>query len=276
MKNEKKSLKTKLLYSVAMLAVSAVVLTTASYAWFSMSNQPKVEDITLKAGTYGSLSICKTRDGVFGDTVDLSSDILAATTLRPITSPNGYDFYKPTYGDAGKVTGVEATKVADIAAISNKSQADGGYIAKSTFYLKASGASAATAKIQLSNISRVTNEAAGEAAYSIRVAFVLNDTTTCKVYEPNANASSSTADDSQYKMAGYDSLTTIKQNQDGKFSLDGSTYVSDVSPELFSIPVDTPSKVDVYIWIEGADKDCVNNIAAKTLKTVLQFTSTDI
>ena len=76
MKNSNTSVKTKLLYSFAMLAVSAVVLTTASYAWFSISNQPKVEDITLTAGTFGGLTISKTESGTFSDTVNLSTDII--------------------------------------------------------------------------------------------------------------------------------------------------------------------------------------------------------
>lgn len=268
-------MKTKLLYSLAMLAVSAVVLTTASYAWFSISNQPKVEDITLTAGTFGGLTISKTESGEFKDTVNLSTDITTGTVLRPITSPNGIDFYKPTYGSAGKVTGVEANKVNDLSTISNKSQADGGYIAASSFYLKATGGSSDKVKIQLASGTKVENKDGGQAAYAIRIAFVVDGTSTCKVFEPNADGSATGASGDQYAMPGYQSLTTVKQDVAGKFALNNS-YTSDYSEDLFEIPVDRATKITMYIWVEGADKDCVNGIASKVLTTSLQFTSTDL
>ncbi|WP_167954747.1 hypothetical protein [Anaerosporobacter faecicola] len=275
MKNKNtSSVKTRLLYSLAMLAVSAVVLTTASYAWFSISNQPKVEDITLTAGTFGGLTISKTNTGTFGNTVNLSTDIGNNTVLRPITTPNGKDFYKPVYGTSGKVTGVENSKVSDLTTISNKTQADGGYIASSTFYLKATGGSRSSVKVQLAAGTKVANKDSGQAAYAARIAFVL-DNGTCVVFEPNADGSATGASTDQYAMAS--SLTTIKQSTNGKFkATSGATYSSDVSADLFEIPVDTATKVTVYIWIEGSDKDCVNEIASKVLTTSLQFTSTDL
>lgn len=97
------------------------------------------------------------------------------------------------------------------------------------------------------------------------------------MFEPNADGSATGASTDQYAMTGYSSLTTIKQSTNGKYKLASAAgYSSDVSDDLFEIPVDTATKVTVYIWIEGADKDCVNEIASKVLTTSLQFTSTDL
>ena len=97
----------------------------------------------------------------------------------------------------------------------------------------------------------------------------------CKVFEPNADGSASGASNDQYAMSGFDTLTTVKQDVAGKFAINNS-YTSDYSEDLFEIPVDRAIKINVYIWIEGADKDCVNEIASKVLTTALQFTSTDL
>jgi len=52
-----KHLKTKLMASVAMLMVATVMISSASFAWFTLSTQPEVTGITTNVATNGSLEI---------------------------------------------------------------------------------------------------------------------------------------------------------------------------------------------------------------------------
>ena len=72
-------------------------------------------------------------------------------------------------------------------------------------------------------------------------------------------------------------LTTLKQGQNYLFMNSGNTaYDQKVSGEIFKMNTNTPVKVTMTIWIEGADKDCINEIAGDVLKSRIQFICTDL
>ena len=52
-----KHLRTKLLAAVAMLAIAAIMMTTASYAWFTISTNPEISDIKANVAANGNLEI---------------------------------------------------------------------------------------------------------------------------------------------------------------------------------------------------------------------------
>ena len=71
----------KLLFSLVMLLVSAIMLSTASFAWFSMNTDVKVEGIEFEAYSDSLfLEISDAVDGPYGDYVDVSSSPKA---IRP-------------------------------------------------------------------------------------------------------------------------------------------------------------------------------------------------
>lgn len=53
----KKSVKTKLMAAISMLLVSAILLSTSTYAWFVLSTAPEVKEIRTTAGANGYLEI---------------------------------------------------------------------------------------------------------------------------------------------------------------------------------------------------------------------------
>jgi len=57
-----KHLKTKLMASVAMLMVATVMISSASFAWFTLSTAPEVRGITTNVATNGSLEIALASD----------------------------------------------------------------------------------------------------------------------------------------------------------------------------------------------------------------------
>ncbi|MBQ3544518.1 MAG: hypothetical protein IJA34_05985 [Lachnospiraceae bacterium] len=56
----------------------------------------------------------------------------------------------------------------------------------------------------------------------------------------------------------------------------GSTYTDYVSEELFRIPTNQAVEVTMYIWLEGADKECVNKIVGNAINAQIRFISEDM
>lgn len=134
-----KNLKSKLLASIAMLLVSTVMLTSASFAWFTISTAPEIKGISAKATANGNLEIAlsdgtdgapeesSVTDGTnvnknetWGNLVDLSS-YSTVVTLRPVEvvataseSDAVGDVKAPTWGTDGRIVSynkITATKV---------------------------------------------------------------------------------------------------------------------------------------------------------------------
>ncbi len=85
--NQKKSPTMKIVSAAAMLAVSAAMLSTSTYAWFTMSREVKVDGMMLKTKVSGNLLISDTNtsDAYYG--TELSQSINAL--LEPVSSVKG-------------------------------------------------------------------------------------------------------------------------------------------------------------------------------------------
>jgi len=87
MANTKRSNKRKLISAIAMLTTSAVMLSTATYAWFTMNKEVEVTGLTMKTKVSGNLLICETNNEQ-----DYSSDTLIEgrkALLEPVSSIDG-------------------------------------------------------------------------------------------------------------------------------------------------------------------------------------------
>ena len=280
---KKKIKKNKFFQTIMVVIMGVFFLTTATYAWFSLTNAPKVNNLVLKAGTSGNLLISNERTTGFSDSISLELD--GECCLRPLTTVNGKTFYRPVYAPNGMVESISATPISgsDLDSMANKVETKGGWLIKKTFYLKATVKDLATVDVRLmapiqtresgTVISNVNKNAHG--AEAVRVSFTYDNTTV--VLEPNANATTEAENVSQKALDGWKNMPVIKQGTNYKFSDDnGRTYTSDVSANLFDIPTNKPVEVTMYIWLEGADKDCVNEIMGNSINVELRFISEDI
>ena len=282
----------KIKTAIISVCASIVLLGTTTFAWFTLTNQARVGELTLKAGTAGGLLIGNTAQTVSTDPLLLTSkNGNTSYCVRPITSVDGKSFYKPIYNTDGIVTDIEGNPTT-ISTIANKTEKDGGYILSYTFFLKAEsnsithdvGIKLASNQAVANGIGTSIKQAAGNTAgaeTAMRMSFTVGNTTT--VYEPNADSSVAT-NTTQEQMSGWTSLQTIKQTSanTGLFAatpaLPGAsvTYNSTTSPELFKIPINTATEVTLNIWLEGADEDCVNEIAADDMLANIVFVCTDL
>lgn len=149
----KKDAKKRKIMTTAVAAISsAVLLTTATYAWFVLTNRPEVSQITMEAGTSGNLQIAKAEYDAQGDAhpsaegykteigFEFKEDGTVITpALRPVASINGQAFYEPVYTQDGYVKSVKGSPLdesTDTKAF-NHAEKTGGQVIKKEFYLKA-------------------------------------------------------------------------------------------------------------------------------------------
>ena len=243
-----------------MVCVAVAMLSTATYAWFTLTNQPSLTGMELTAGTTSGLQI-SLNDSDWNSTVALPT---GEKTLVPVSPTESAVFGKPVYA-ANKVTGVETLSDTD---------ATSKYLAKYKFYLKAVGDG--TVNVCLlggtgsdATGSFVKRNTAGsgilQAADTIRIGF--KTTSDWKIFEPNANAnnngSGKKADTDMPEIKG-----NMRENTDGTFIETSSK----TSGTVFTITGGNSLEIDMYVWIEGTDKDCVDEIQTDKLIGQLQFT----
>ena len=109
----------KLIPAFCMLLLSAVMLSTSTFAWFSMNKSVTATGMSVTADAPESLLISATSATTgFGSTVALSSDTTVATQIVPSTDTHTgatYTFYKLTdlamksVNEAGALTGAAGT-----------------------------------------------------------------------------------------------------------------------------------------------------------------------
>lgn len=289
---QKRNKRQRIMATVVASISSVALLTTATYAWFSLTNAAQVNQLTLKAGTTGSLLISNSATDGFSEAIDL--ELPSDCCLRPLSTLNGTSFHKPIYGTDGVVESVNTTAITntEMDKMVNKSEANGGWIIKKTFYLKANTKSELTqvgikllAPKNTESGTTITNgkdanDKPTKGAEAIRISFTCNDVNngiTTKIFEPNADATFAEADADQAELSGWSGISTIKQSANHLFMpKNGSTYTDYVSEELFRIPTNQAVEVTMYIWLEGADKECVNKIVGNAINAQIRFISEDM
>lgn len=271
-KTGKQEKKKDLRRMVILTCVCVLMLGSATYAWFSVSNTPRVENLALVAGTMGNLKISDTVNGTYGDVIDLqnaaSAGNMSSVVLNPSTTTDGITFRAPVYTE-NEVSGTTGITDADLKAK---------YIYEKEFYLKAEVESTGTASrtfdiFLLGNSSKggtyISNKTAGtdNAASAIRISLTTADGTV--IYEPNADKHITGESAVNGLEASYGGYGTLKQNSDKSFV--GGT--DNHSAKLFTIAANTPVKVTMRVWLEGTDADCVNEITLNNIIGQIQFIS---
>lgn len=254
-----------------------MLLSAATYAWFSLSNAAKMSNLTMTVGAAKGLQIADDPgSSTPADTAWTTS--INAPNVKGKLMPATYDggtFYKPEYNDDGEVESVTTTNVVELTSANDDANKEGNYYTM-TFYMKSVGADSQVCLVQgtdLASTSRkgtyVVNNvtAAQDAAAAIRIAITVGSTT--KVYEPNADTNfTGNFATINYSPKKSDNVTTIMQSNTGAFTNSTGTGNSD---PIFSLTKDEATKVTLHIWIEGEDAHCVNEIQLGNLIGQLQF-----
>jgi len=269
----------KLIPAIVMLLVSAVVLSTASYAWFTTSEAVTADGMSVTAEAPTSVLISgKGQDGNFttpASSVDFTTLVTTANRLYPASSPDGEAFFAPDecenfagsakYGTTIKTAAEEVT--------------GGAYY--HDYIVKIQNTST-THSVTL-NVSELVADG-GAIAGAIRVAVLVKqesgDYEATGIYNPNAEenewvallgadgtASGSYAEGPLKATGTFDAEAAgAKVNYS-----DATVGVVTLDPYAEDGSTDYVKEIAIRIWFEGQDADCVTSNANQSANIEIKF-----
>ena len=275
----------KLIPAFIMLLVSAILVSTATYAWFSMNTKVTVSSMTVKATASKNLLISDSETGTYLPSLALTTinETLVPVSTAVLATPAFY-----------KIDRVGSQMTADNFHRRNstlEAATTSDYV-KETMWVKSTGTDATNLK------AHVTFTGGTEALDpSLRVMFVVGGATgTAYLMTPVAGA------DATYKaiaslsytaatgtaVAGtfyYDDLTGTKPASQPNVGDDVSNMFTQVVTETVANVTITPDnsviytalsadqavQIDVYIWYEGQDTHCKSTNAVTLDNTVFSI-----
>lgn len=289
--------KKNVLMAFAMLLLTGVALSTASYAWFTANTKLELGELDVNVQATNGIQV--STDATNWKSVLTTEDIKGAiyegsknqfpTTLTPVstigsTTAGSFDMYYGALQDDGTI------------ALSKESETqgtEGKYVAFDLFI-----SSTATKEIALLDTSKViaTGEKDSKLQYSARVgflnkgtdatstpatAFALNSTVHQTIWQPNADQHTLVAINSGSATAGVIPAylgakaattegTSVALGDTTNFGTLSATLINtkvieEAWPDTTVLTVNSGiTKLRVYIWIEGQDVDCENTASLGT------------
>ena len=241
----------KLLPALSMLLISALLMGSSTFAWFSMNTTVSATGMKVQATAPRTLSISTTSGSGFANRVTVED---ATSVLTPVSTADLNNwFYIKNAGSIGFDDGAfkDNTTFEKYAESTPNT-----YYKKYTFYLKVTGGAGSGQtypNLYVSDINVQANKLAPqyELKKSLRVG-VKCDTTTLIFAPQNTGVS--------YKaIASVDSGKAVESDT---ISIAKYTKESNVTTNIGSTEV----AVEVYIWFEGQDESCKSSNAV-TLET---------
>lgn len=317
MKKENKKKFRDIRNALVMMCVMVAMLSTASYAWFTMSDSPTVTGMKMTATTAGGgLEVANvTTEGGSAGTYYAAIKIKDNNTksLKPVTpdTTSVGHFLKPVY---------QGNTVKSATTIGSSEGEYTNYVAKYEFWLKSIGpddvkvgivcgdstgsASMGLAgdvdggvpNIEGSFVRKSISESGTDTStinpsYAVRVGFVPREVTTggtvldpstsgsvlnqMIIWEPNAEAN--TTSTMRAESTAYDATITenlkIRSTTEGKIMslTDNTIKESYTSDALFVLKGEAAVRIEMYVWLQGSDPQCGNEIQAGNLEAQIQF-----
>jgi len=247
----------KLIPAIIMLIVAAITMSTASYAWFTMSNRVEVAGINLSVVAPTNILIReKDKGAAFANSVALDSTSTGFGKLMHASSTKGLEFFTISETDAREAnpaTGaLSGTPTLVSATTSAAGLVDGYYV---DFQLELVNTGGEEVNVGLDNlvITGVTTSAADslDIINAVRIAILdenktnnleINDSIFAKDLTPalayvNENTTSSTT-------------PIASQTDDALLTLVANGVSTTLAPE-------GTQTITVRVWIEGQDANCI-------------------
>ena len=278
--------KAKKIRSIIMMSLLCVLMmSAATYAWFTLSNTAKATNLTMTVGDTSGLQIAPD-DGTTEEQLKFGSSIEFADVkgkLLPATTTDGESFLKPDYDDDGSVkTTLLEVDANEYLPMDNAETEKEGYYILYTFWLRSLGTDSSVKLVEGNGTSTGTyvvynkpdnqsSDPAVSGAGAVRMSFVSSKDSTKKVaiFEPNKDLPTpeglkAGTDWALDNSTGTALTPTVSQASNGTIESNAS---------IIELKADTPTKITLYVWIEGKDPQCVNQISAQSLKGQLVFTN---
>lgn len=243
------SRKKVLLSSVAMMMVATVSLSSATYAWFSTKTTATAEGVNVKTSQASSLVLSLDQEE-WKSTIDLginngeTGEKKGAKNLEPGSTADLSNWFTATS------TGYDQGSVDTTTITSGKAGTN--YVAK-TFYLKSIGNDLTVDW----NIIFDENQVATDKNY-MRTAMTITDTETNQVFWWSDNGE-----------------TTKALTSTGVSDADVTTSAA-VTGKLAKLTKDKVYTMNLYVWFEGQDAQCIDTKAGTVCDFDVQFTKSAV
>ena len=282
-----KRLRHRFVLALIVLLISFFSLVTVTFAWYVYQTGIRTSDIHMAVGTGSSLQISNRYDGEYGYTALMDK---FTGTLNPVSTNRITGGFQKVYG----FTDGSENQPRLLASIFGASDTNDFY--KTTLFLRLSGGKQ---KVYLADISYEDSDKSNPISTAIRIGFVIHDPgldqAACSEYifainsadNPEAEYNTATGEEGYVLDCLKTDGTTVPmanlytEEHFCKYDkLTGETTLKESSVPLFELSGDEQGgfgesvQVDVYIWLEGCDKDCTNNLCETMLKNIaLSFAS---
>lgn len=260
------SARKRMVAAAAWLVVLALVLSVATFAWFSNSRFTNVEPVAHTVSEDGyDLLISSTEQGPFSEQCQLAA---ADKTLYPISTSDLSNFWRATFQNASGIT----------TDYSNCTSQLGEYALTGTFYLKGSQAPLLVYLYQ----DQMSVSADPQLLAAARVGFVIQSSSGTYTYIFQCDDLGNTSQAAQQRTTSQSNVvvngqTSWKYVSDparsvAAYSMEGSgntpTARSGATP-LFTLGANEVASVRYFVYMEGCDANCITEAQSKDIS--LQF-----
>ena len=260
------SARKRMVAAAAWLAVLALVLSAATFAWFSNSRFTNVTPAAHTVSEDGyDLLISASEQGPFSERCQLAS---ADKTLYPVSTADLSDFWRATFQNAAGITTDYANCTSEL----------GEYALTGTFYLKGSSLPLAVYLYP----SQMSVSADSQLLAAARVGFIIQSSAGTQSYifryddlgDTSGAAQQRTTAQSDVVVSGQGSWSYVADPAQSvsAYSMDGSgdtpTARSGATP-LFTLGADEVASVRYFVYMEGCDANCIGEAQSQAIS--LQF-----
>lgn len=283
---ENKKMRSSLITAVLALLIALFAAAVATFAWYIYNTRAHTTSVRMAAGAGVSLQISNKYEGPYGSSAVLDEFV---GRLNPVSTDNILNGFQKVVG----FTNGRENQPLLLANLFDRCADTDFY--KTSLFFRTNGA---PQDVYLAGIGYEDNDANNPISTAIRVGFVAHtagenqpaDSSSMKIFSINDAKNpqkeyntlqgqegcvlDSTRTDGTVvpftpkdsnNFCNYDSntgLTTLKENSIPLLrvsGLDGTSAASGFG---------TPVQLDVYIWLEGCDEDCTNNLNNMTLQNL--------
>lgn len=277
---ETRQLKRKLYIALLAIAITVFATVTATFAWYIYNTSQHTTNVHMAAGTGATIQIANRYDGTYGQSAVLDAFV---GSLNPVSTNSIQGGFQKVYGFSD---GSE-DQPSLVASIFGESDSSDFY--KTSLFLRTSGKDT---QVYLSDIGYEDDDADNPISTAIRVGIVVHQVGKNMpedkeyIFEINTERNLKGEYNTQKGKNGEVLDCTKTDGSTVKFTpYNNSNYCNydnetgEVTLKKDSLPVGEitgadngaygePVQVDVYIWLEGCDRDCTNNISSKTLRNL--------
>lgn len=275
----KMNAKQRLHTAICMLSLTIIALTTATYAWFTLSASTKVKELELDVSAGANLKIATQDNGndieaYFSEVVSDNGGVrdgseinswlednfniaLEDMILAPHTSGNGKDLYLRHNNENGGNP-------------SEPNLSSGSYMEYELWFIAESDMRVHLSTdddddgdwthVESSDANSTSQE---QVVNCVRLSFECEDDDRMVIWEPNKDG-----DVTLKGQAASDDIGTLELPGENEMEYTDDTYIC-------TLTANEQKKVTVRVWVEGEDPECTDEVQKSKFITWLRFQGTD-